>query len=805
MKPTIKAILFILLFSQNIFSQNFQITNVAGPTSNIQSCDSVLVLSVSPLQTDANNSTADYLYAIEGTNFSAGPIQITMDWGDGTTSSHNGQMTVAGTTINFIPALEHEYSSLQMYIVVMNVLNPNNNSQFSHTSQIQVQNQSCITNLYSYTSINCSGVDPNIANNVPYVFTDAQGNEHTEWMINGYASSNQIISGNYTVTIAQWWLDMYGLSLMNVTPQTIQMGSGGAYTFQAVLECNQSTSNNCLTGTIFCDENQNGIFDGNDVGIENAQIVLTSGNQSYTATSGTNGVYSVNYVNTLNGASIVQIDPNWLSQNGFGTGSTPYTFLDVECESGGYTLNFPIDCDSSQLTNECVGGWLFCDENNNGVLDQNETGFANAPVHITGTNSSVTVYTNANGTFFYSGNQLGGGVAIVEVEQSWLTQNGYFSNSNLYYTIQTDCNISQPVYFPIICDSLQTPCTDLWTMVDPWIGYYQNQVNYVKLRWGNNGPSSAQNYTLTLNYPVGVTPVLSSIQNSNYVISGNSISWDFTSSSSYFNFSDIIHFNVPGGLSSGTAHDYSATITANGYNQDCYTNNNEDTLIMILGNSYDPNDKTVNKSEIISPDEDDELTYRIRFQNTGTAPAQDIYILDTLDSNLDWSTFELLDASHYIQVIDLGNGVVKFNFPNIWLVDSTVSYEESQGSLTYRIREDVGNGIGSTIENTAYIYFDWNPAIVTNTTYNINTVLSVEELESNINLTIYPNPFTDEINFNSSNEITEIRLLDINGKLILSENGHSIYSVPTGHLSPGVYLLETNVNGQWITNRVIKN
>ena len=40
-----------------------------------------------------------------------------------------------------------------------------------------------------------------------YVFTDAQGNEYTEWMINGYASSNQIISGNYTVTISYLGFD----------------------------------------------------------------------------------------------------------------------------------------------------------------------------------------------------------------------------------------------------------------------------------------------------------------------------------------------------------------------------------------------------------------------------------------------------------------------------------------------------------------------------------------------------------------------------------------------------------------------
>jgi hypothetical protein len=33
-----------------------------------------------------------------------------------------------------------------------------------------------------------------------------------------------------------------------------------------------------------------------------------------------------------------------------------------------------------------------------------------------------------------------------------------------------------------------------------------------------------------------------------------------------------------------------------------------------------------------------------------------------------------------------------------------------------------------TIENTAYIYFDWNEAIVTNTTYNLNeNIMGIHE------------------------------------------------------------------------------
>ncbi|MEJ6583324.1 MAG: T9SS type A sorting domain-containing protein [Crocinitomicaceae bacterium] len=801
MKSLFKSTLLFIILSQSLVSlaQNFQISSISNPIVNLQPCDSFISLSVAPLQADSL-TTSDYSYTVVGTNYSPGPIQVDVVWGDGAITSHLGQMTTAGTEVTFTPELTHQYLDYNQHTMILNVSNPNNSSQAAYTTLVQVQN--CTTYLYSFNSINCSGADPNLSNNVPYVFIDSQGNQYTEWMVNGAAISSQLVADNYIVTIAQWWLDIHGLIISSLNPQTIQVSPGGSYTFQTIFGCNLTTVNNCVAGTVYCDQNQNGIFDGGDLAIENAPITLTTGNQSYSTTSGNNGVYSFNYLNTNGGPSIISVDQNWLSQYGY-SGGQPYTFFDQECSIGGQTIDIAIQCDSIGFTQECVVGWLFCDDNSNGVLDQNEAGFANAPVQIVGNNTTVTVYTNSNGNFYYSGNLLGA-VAVVMIDQAWLAQNGYSANGNLVFTVQTDCNISQPVYFAIDCSAQPTPCADLWTIVSPWIGYYQNQVNYVKLKWGNNGPGAAQSYTLTLNYPAGVTPVTSSIQNSGYVISGNSISWTISSSSTYFNFSDVIYFNVPGGLSNGTAHNYYSTITANGNNQDCCLLNNQDTLTMILGNSYDPNDKTVNKSEIISPDVDDELTYHIRFQNTGTAPAQDIYIMDTLDANLDWTSIELLDASHYIQVIDLGNGIMKFNFPNIWLVDSTTSYEQSQGSLTYRIKENAGNSIGSTIENTAYIYFDWNPAIVTNTTFNINDVLSVDEL-NNVDLSIYPNPFTNELRFKSTENISEIHILDINGKIIQTKNGNSIDSISTGDLSPGVYLIEININNNWSTHRVIKN
>ncbi|MBK9490010.1 MAG: hypothetical protein IPO07_15465 [Haliscomenobacter sp.] len=58
-------------------------------------------------------------------------------------------------------------------------------------------------------------------------------------------------------------------------------------------------------------------------------------------------------------------------------------------------------------------------------------------------------------------------------------------------------------------------------------------------------------------------------------------------------------------------------------------------------------------------------------------------------------------------------------FKNINLPDSTNNEPESHGFVSFRIKDRSGLAEKTTIDNTAYIYFDQNPAIVTNTTQNI--------------------------------------------------------------------------------------
>ena len=144
-------------------------------------------------------------------------------------------------------------------------------------------------------------------------------------------------------------------------------------------------------------------------------------------------------------------------------------------------------------------------------------------------------------------------------------------------------------------------------------------------------------------------------------------------------------------------------------------------LNMELTCAYDPNDKQVFPNGYYEPHyilDGTELEYLVRFQNTGNDTATTVIVSDTLDANLDMSTFQLMANSHSVNtVIYNETGIVDFIFNNIMLPDSTTNEPESHGLISYTIKPIEGLEPETVLNNTAYIYFDNNPPIVTNTTW----------------------------------------------------------------------------------------
>ncbi|MFN0189947.1 MAG: T9SS type A sorting domain-containing protein, partial [Bacteroidia bacterium] len=197
-----------------------------------------------------------------------------------------------------------------------------------------------------------------------------------------------------------------------------------------------------------------------------------------------------------------------------------------------------------------------------------------------------------------------------------------------------------------------------------------------------------------------------------------------------------------------------------------FSNNNLFHCFNVV-NSYDPNDKTVFPSGLIDSSQH-WLTYTIRFQNTGNAPANFVSILDSLDSNLDESTFQLLAFSHEPEVQIVGSRL-KFDFININLPDSVSDEPNSHGYIQYKVKRDSSLSIGSTIHNTASIYFDYNFPITTNTTYN--------QLIDPSNLVLIPDiNFVSWLNSNGYANCMYGNLLDTTCSLVSNTSNLNCYN-----------------------------
>lgn len=240
-----------------------------------------------------------------------------------------------------------------------------------------------------------------------------------------------------------------------------------------------------------------------------------------------------------------------------------------------------------------------------------------------------------------------------------------------------------------------------------------------------------------------------------------------------------------------------------------------DTANVVVRCSYDPNDKTVFPMGVTDENlvlMNEPLSYTIRFQNTGNDYAKNVVVIDTLSSALDLETFEVVAASHNLKTNYTSDGVVEFRFDNIMLLDSTTNEPESHGFVKYRIKAKKDLPDNTVIENTAHIYFDYNPAVVTNTTMNTMTYTILKNEEStaievpyNATVKLYPNPIRDYsvLEFdNAGNDLFQLTISDVSGKVIntMQTSGNS-FIVGKG-LDKGVYLYSLK-NTQ--TNQVYRN
>jgi parallel beta-helix repeat protein len=168
---------------------------------------------------------------------------------------------------------------------------------------------------------------------------------------------------------------------------------------------------------------------------------------------------------------------------------------------------------------------------------------------------------------------------------------------------------------------------------------------------------------------------------------------------------------------------------------------------------------------------------------------------ETADFSWNWATALTPAASGYIlQVREVGAA--------LWTSYPTATNARFVGDLT----------TGLSYEYRLVVQFDGNTWGATSIQPLVGGGTKETVIEAMNMLNVYPNPVSDLLTVEILSEQTGTHiwnLYDVNGKLVMSgENqltqGANYFEIETAHLSTGLYMLQSNVNGVLQTSRIIK-
>lgn len=468
------------------------------------------------------------------------------------------------------------------------------------------------------------------------------------------------------------------------------------------------------------------------------------------------------------------------------------------------------DLGSGQATLDCSGMRFhaFLDSNNNGTKETGESYF---PL------GQFTYEQNNNGIIHNSISPLGF-LTLYDLNSSntydvsYSVNPLYASMYNVSPNAYSDLSVvsgggTANYYFPV---TVVQPYTDVSVSIIPMSaprpGFsYTNRVVY-----SNNGNQTVASGTITFTKDTNVT--ITSVQ---------PVAVPLTSTGFDYNYTNLLPFEtrsfdvtmlvpVPPTVNAGDYLTNTAHIEP--LSGDVVPENNDFALTQLVINSYDPNDKTESHGrEIVHATftSDDYLYYTIRFENTGNASAINVRINDVLDSKLDEGSLMMVSSSHSY-VMDRVGSSVNWRFDAIFLPVSVANTSIGKGYITFKIKPKAGFAVGDIIPNTASIYFDFNPAIVTNTTLTeFVAPLSNPTFSAN-DFMLFPNPADDSLTLAFSANIGTIgfvEISDVTGKKVLAAalQVSDSQTLDVSNLQSGIYLVTvTNTNGEKAVRKLIK-
>ncbi|MES2590171.1 MAG: FG-GAP-like repeat-containing protein [Bacteroidota bacterium] len=376
-----------------------------------------------------------------------------------------------------------------------------------------------------------------------------------------------------------------------------------------------------------------------------------------------------------------------------------------------------IDGDLKQITNHLNGsneisGFAFYDLNENGFWDSNETAIENMAFKMNGYTTDIT---NPQGEFIF---RQGEGTYNLTYNP---IPNWSLRTDSLSYTFQFNQEgiLIDSLLFGLSPDTLFTQCTPDLTGGRPRCN---TEANY----WISTKNTGTVPTSTIIELILDDSLSFVSSSNTPDSIVGNHLFWHYDSIALFNSHTFPITVLMPDFQS---MNDTLKSIVINYVIDSTGTliSEKRDTLSQILVCAYDPNDKTVlpqGITEIGFIPNNQKLEYLIRFQNTGNDTAFHVKIKDILHENVNPLSVEVISSSNPVELTYSSNNTISFDFYDIELPDSNTNYLTSQGFIKFSVELKPGLSAGEQILNRAEIYFDQNPAVITNMT--INTIFDCQ-------------------------------------------------------------------------------
>jgi len=438
-----------------------------------------------------------------------------------------------------------------------------------------------------------------------------------------------------------------------------------------------------------------------------------------------------------------------------------------------------------------IKGRVFNDANSNCIQDPGENGIPN--INISTQDNSAFASTDANGDYMLLTDSLHTPLQLY-LPANWgapcQTLTPIIALANYGDTsLNNNFALSTPTGFDLAIHPGWLPASRPGFTKEYWIFYY-------------NQGYQAQNGVVTFRYDSNL--IFNSATQSPVVDSLNHIiTWTLPNiPNSYccqFGSSQQLHifFTVPATLplSYNLVNHFEIDPISGDYNP---WNNTLDSEEPITG-SHDPNLLTVMPAGA-TPDggitpKDSVLFYTVNFQNTGSDTAFTVIVKDTLSPFLDPATFQPGASSNPYTFTLSDKGLLTWRFDGILLPDSTVNNAGSNGFLNYSVKLRKGLHPGTVITNRADVFFDFNAAILTNTT--VNTLYGPNGIEKrtlpNTGIFAYPNPFDESttILISGTPQQHELILYDVVGQEVKRfKSSESTITLQRESLAKGIYFLK---------------